>query len=65
MTYKLDFDYELRNGWTGTIYNISHETRLIYVGSIHSPISGRWIPCSWELDGRSWYGPQLDLPKEE
>jgi len=65
MNLSLDKEYKCRNGWDA--HTRDHQVtagRFCLLGDIYSPIGGFWINCTWNEDGQSWYGPQLDLVEE-
>jgi len=66
MNLSLDKEYKCRNGWEAHIRDRSEATvgTFYFLGEINSQICGWWINCTWNEDGQSWYGPQLDLVEE-
>ena len=55
--------HKCRNGWEVDIEGIGGTltAEQFLMGMIHSPVCGYWMVCTWTLDGKCWYGEQLDI----
>ena len=54
--------HKCRNGWEASVsYRDRIGAQEFWVGDVHSPVCGYWIKCTWTLEGKCWYGEQLDI----
>ena len=55
-------EYVTRNKWRAEIDAQINVFGLdVFIGNVFSPLCGYWIACTWTLEGKCWYGEQLDI----